>query len=150
MEKHALRWADAGHIPAYMPVATSAEYKAMEPNATYAPLADNAAYDPRSKIAGVASPVYDAVAQHHRAGDPRLHVARGRRRADQGAAAAAAELTDPRPAAARRSRPPTERDPMAMITQPAQECARRLTPGGALPGRPSCCSSSTRCTGSCR
>ena len=60
MEKHALRWADAGHIPAYLPVATSAEYKAMEPNASYAPLADNAAYDPRSTIAGVASPVYDA------------------------------------------------------------------------------------------
>ena len=40
MEKHALRWADAGHIPAYLPVATSAEYKAMEPNASYAPLAD--------------------------------------------------------------------------------------------------------------
>jgi multiple sugar transport system substrate-binding protein len=60
MEKNALRWADAGHIPAYLPVATSAEYKAMEPNAAYAPLADNAAYDPPSTIAGVASPVYDA------------------------------------------------------------------------------------------
>ena len=34
MEKHAIRWADAGHIPAYLPVATSAEYKAMEPNAS--------------------------------------------------------------------------------------------------------------------
>jgi len=61
MEKHAIRWADAGHIPAYMPVATSAEYKAMEPNATYASLAEHAAYDPRSEIAGVASPVYDAA-----------------------------------------------------------------------------------------
>jgi len=61
MEKHALRWADAGHIPAYLPVATSAEYKAMEPNAAYAPLAEHAAYDPRSTIAGVASPVYDAA-----------------------------------------------------------------------------------------
>ncbi|MFO1141560.1 MAG: extracellular solute-binding protein [Amaricoccus sp.] len=62
MEKHAIRWADAGHIPAYLPVATSAEYKAMMPNAQYAPLAEHAAYDPRSKIAGVASPVYDAAA----------------------------------------------------------------------------------------
>ncbi len=61
MEKHAIRWADAGHIPAYLPVATSDEYKAMEPNASYAPLAEHAAYDPRSKIAGVASPVYDAA-----------------------------------------------------------------------------------------
>ena len=33
----------------------------MEPNATYAPLAENAAFDPRSTIAGVASPVYDAA-----------------------------------------------------------------------------------------
>lgn len=61
MEKHAIRWADAGHIPAYMPVATSDEYKAMEPNATYASLAEHAAYDPRSEIAGVASPVYDTA-----------------------------------------------------------------------------------------
>ena len=61
MEKNAIRWADAGHIPAYVPVATSDEYKAMEPNATYASLAEHAAFDPRSKIAGVASPVYDAA-----------------------------------------------------------------------------------------
>jgi multiple sugar transport system substrate-binding protein len=61
MEKNAIRWADAGHIPAYMPVATSDEYKAMEPNSTYASLAENAAYDPRSDIAGVASPVYDTA-----------------------------------------------------------------------------------------
>jgi multiple sugar transport system substrate-binding protein len=61
MEKNSLRWADAGHIPAYLPVANSAEHKAMEPNAGYAALADNAAYDPRSTIAGVASPVYDAT-----------------------------------------------------------------------------------------
>ena len=32
-----------------------------EPNATYAVLAENAAFDPKSKIAGVASPVYDAI-----------------------------------------------------------------------------------------
>jgi multiple sugar transport system substrate-binding protein len=61
MEKNSLAWADAGHIPAYKPVAESAEYKAMEPNATYASLADTAAFDPRSTIAGVASPVYDAA-----------------------------------------------------------------------------------------
>ncbi|MDX3925763.1 MAG: extracellular solute-binding protein [Shinella sp.] len=60
MEKNALSWADAGHIPAYKPVAESEEFKKMEPNATYSSLADSAAYDPRSPIAGVASPVYDA------------------------------------------------------------------------------------------
>ena len=61
MERHSLRWANAGHIPAYLPVTQSAEYKAMEPNATYASLADTASYDPRSKVAGVASPAYDAA-----------------------------------------------------------------------------------------
>lgn len=61
MEKHALDWAAAGHIPAYLPVAESEAFTQMEPNATYASLADNAVYDARSDIAGVASPVYDAA-----------------------------------------------------------------------------------------
>ncbi|WP_319517820.1 extracellular solute-binding protein [uncultured Martelella sp.] len=61
MEKNSIAWADAGHIPAYKPVAESAEFAEMEPNATYSSLADTAAYDPRSVIAGVASPVYDAA-----------------------------------------------------------------------------------------
>ncbi|SDH74709.1 extracellular solute-binding protein [Alloyangia pacifica] len=61
MEKHAIQWADAGHIPAYKPVAESDEFKTMEPNATYSSLADGATYDPRSEVAGVASPAYDAA-----------------------------------------------------------------------------------------
>lgn len=61
MEKNSLAWASAGHIPAYKPVATSAEFGEMEPNATYSSLAETAAFDPRSPIAGVASPVYDAA-----------------------------------------------------------------------------------------
>ena len=61
MQKEAINWAGAGHIPAYKPVAESAEYQAMEPNATYASLAGTAAFDPRSEVAGVASPVYDAA-----------------------------------------------------------------------------------------
>lgn len=60
MEKNAISWADAGHIPAYKPVAESEAFQKMEPNATYAKLADTASYDPRSPIAGVASPAYDA------------------------------------------------------------------------------------------
>src|SRR5690606_33774023 len=35
ISKNSLLWATAGHIPAYGPVTNSAEYKAMEPNATY-------------------------------------------------------------------------------------------------------------------
>lgn len=61
MQEHSLAWAGAGHIPAYKPTVESDDYAALQPNATYASLADNAAFDPRSKIAGVASPVYDAV-----------------------------------------------------------------------------------------
>lgn len=61
MEENAISWADAGHIPAYKPVAEGEEFAQMEPNATYSSLADTAAYDPRSTIAGVASPVYDAA-----------------------------------------------------------------------------------------
>lgn len=61
MVKNSARWAEAGHIPAYKPVADSETFKTMEPNATYVGLADTAVYDPRSKIAGVASPVYDAA-----------------------------------------------------------------------------------------
>ncbi|EAV41498.1 ABC transporter, substrate binding protein (sugar) [Stappia aggregata IAM 12614] len=61
MEKNSISWASAGHIPAYKPVATSDEFGQMEPNATYSSLADTAVYDPRSPIAGVASPVYDAT-----------------------------------------------------------------------------------------
>lgn len=61
MNENAISWADAGHIPAYRPVAESEQFLEMEPNATYSSLADTAAFDPRSTIAGVASPVYEAA-----------------------------------------------------------------------------------------
>lgn len=61
MEKHAITWADAGHIPAYKSVTESAEYKALEPNATYATLAEAPVFDPKTTITGVASPAYDAA-----------------------------------------------------------------------------------------
>jgi multiple sugar transport system substrate-binding protein len=55
-------WATAGHIPALNSVTESAEYQAMEPNATYAVLTANMVYDPKSPFAGVASPMYSAAA----------------------------------------------------------------------------------------
>jgi multiple sugar transport system substrate-binding protein len=61
MNKNSIMWATAGHIPAYNDVVASPEYQEMEPNATYAVLADTAVYDPRSTVTGVASPTYDAV-----------------------------------------------------------------------------------------
>ncbi|GAB0113887.1 extracellular solute-binding protein [Acidisoma sp. C75] len=60
IEHHAIMWAGAGHIPAYLPVTDSTAFKQMQPNATYASLEKTAVFDPRSKIAGVASPVYEA------------------------------------------------------------------------------------------
>ena len=62
MNKNSITWASAGHIPAYIPVVESPEYQELEPNATYAVLAETAVYDPKSTVAGVASPLYDAVA----------------------------------------------------------------------------------------
>ena len=61
MEGHSLFWATAGHIPANKAVTDSAEYKAMQPQATYAPLTANMVYDPPSKFTGVASPLFDAA-----------------------------------------------------------------------------------------
>ena len=61
MNKHSTFWATAGHLPAYTPARDNAEFKAMQPNAAYAKLADTAVFDPVSVLAGVASPVYDAA-----------------------------------------------------------------------------------------
>ena len=61
INKNSLFWATAGHIPAYNPVTASDDYKMMEPNATYAVLAETAVFDPQSTATGVASPTYDAV-----------------------------------------------------------------------------------------
>ncbi len=56
-----LYWATAGHIPALKSVTDSAEYQAMEPNATYAVLTANMVYDPESPFAGVAGPMFAAA-----------------------------------------------------------------------------------------
>ncbi|MEZ5665897.1 MAG: extracellular solute-binding protein [Alphaproteobacteria bacterium] len=61
MLNHGLFWATAGHIPALKAVTDSAEYQAMEPNATYAVVTQNLIYDPKSIYAGVASPMFDAA-----------------------------------------------------------------------------------------
>lgn len=61
MNQNSLAWANAGHIPAYKPVTDSAEFKAMQPNATYSKLTQTAVYDPISPLAGVAGPIYEAT-----------------------------------------------------------------------------------------
>ncbi|MEP6828432.1 MAG: extracellular solute-binding protein, partial [Aestuariivirga sp.] len=64
MDKNSLFWATAGHIPAYGPVRATAEYKKMEPNATYSPLTANMIFDPKSPLAGVAGPIFDVMSTY--------------------------------------------------------------------------------------
>lgn len=59
-----LFWATAGHIPANKAVTDSAEYKAMEPNATYSSLTANMIYDPKTPLAGVAGPIFDVMSTY--------------------------------------------------------------------------------------
>lgn len=61
MSEHSLFWATAGHIPANAEVTASAEYQAMQPQATYAGLTANMVFDPKSIHAGVASALFDAA-----------------------------------------------------------------------------------------
>jgi multiple sugar transport system substrate-binding protein len=64
MNEHSLFWATAGHIPAYVPVTSSDDFKKMQPNAVYSSLAATASFDPVSTLAGVASPIYDAAGNY--------------------------------------------------------------------------------------
>ncbi|QWW70564.1 extracellular solute-binding protein [Rhizobium sp. WYJ-E13] len=64
LSKNSLYWASAGHIPAYGPVTQSAEYKAMQPNATYSPLTANMIFDPKTPLAGVAGPIFDVMSNY--------------------------------------------------------------------------------------
>jgi multiple sugar transport system substrate-binding protein len=48
-------WAQGGHIPAWLPVAQSAQYKALKPQSNYAAAADAAVYDPPGWYSGSGS-----------------------------------------------------------------------------------------------
>lgn len=61
MAQKSLFWATAGHIPANKAVTDSAEYQAMQPQATYATLSANMVFDPKSVHAGVASALFEAA-----------------------------------------------------------------------------------------
>ena len=64
MNKNSTFWATAGHLPAYNPARDNDEFRAMQPNAAYAKLADTAVFDPSSVLTGVASPAYDAAGNY--------------------------------------------------------------------------------------
>lgn len=61
VEQNELIWASGGHLPAYLPVFNSAEYKAMEPNADYAAAGAQVVFEPDVVIAGAAGPVMEAA-----------------------------------------------------------------------------------------
>jgi len=50
-----LTWAKGGHVPAWLPVQTSAEYKALKPNSHYVAAAEAAYYDPTAWYSGAGS-----------------------------------------------------------------------------------------------
>jgi len=53
--KSSLGWAEAGHIPAYLPVTQSAEYATLIPQAHYAGASEYVVYDPPAWFTGSAS-----------------------------------------------------------------------------------------------
>ncbi len=55
MVGQSLTWAQGGHIPAYLPTLDSAAYKALEPQASYASVADYTVYDALAWYSGSGS-----------------------------------------------------------------------------------------------
>ncbi len=55
MLKGSFDWAEAGHIPAYLPITSSPEYDDLVPQAHYASAADHVVYDPTAWFTGSGS-----------------------------------------------------------------------------------------------
>jgi multiple sugar transport system substrate-binding protein len=53
--KSSLTWAQAGHIPAYLPVVRSKAYAALDPQSAYAPAAETPAVEPPAWFTGAGS-----------------------------------------------------------------------------------------------
>ena len=53
--KNSISWAQAGHIPAFLPVVDSPEYSKLLPQAHYASAAENLNYDPKAWFTGSGS-----------------------------------------------------------------------------------------------
>ncbi|GAB4062786.1 extracellular solute-binding protein [Angustibacter speluncae] len=61
--KDSLRWAEAGHIPAYQPIVDSPEYAELTPQAHYAVAADQVVLDPEAWFTGSGSEFQTRVGQ---------------------------------------------------------------------------------------
>jgi multiple sugar transport system substrate-binding protein len=55
MLKNSLTWAKGGHIPAYLPIAESEDYKKLSPQSNYVGVADNVVLDPKAWFSGSGS-----------------------------------------------------------------------------------------------
>ena len=55
MLDQSMTWAEGGHVPAYLPIAQSAQYKKLEPQAQYASAAESAVYDDAAWYGGSGS-----------------------------------------------------------------------------------------------
>ena len=81
---HSLEWAGGGHVPAYLPVQESAEFKAMKPNSDYVSLAKTAVFDPVSMLRRRRLARLRRRRQLRDAGDERRDGACRRRETDAG------------------------------------------------------------------
>ena len=64
MLKHSVGWAAGGHIPAYQPVARSAEYQALKPQSNYAGIPAYLNYDPDAWFTGAGSDFQNYFAEN--------------------------------------------------------------------------------------
>ena len=55
MMKNSLIWAEGGHIPAYLPILESQEYRDLTPQSNYAGVADDVVLDPNAWFSGSGS-----------------------------------------------------------------------------------------------
>jgi multiple sugar transport system substrate-binding protein len=62
--KNSLKWAQAGHIPAYTPVVESSEYEHLKPQSNYAWAQKVLTYDPTSYMTGSGSEFQNYVGDH--------------------------------------------------------------------------------------
>jgi multiple sugar transport system substrate-binding protein len=61
MLDQSLTWAEGGHIPTYLPTFESAEYKKLQPQASYSAAADTAVYDAEAWYSGSGSTFENTV-----------------------------------------------------------------------------------------
>jgi multiple sugar transport system substrate-binding protein len=55
MLKNSYTWAQGGHVPAYLPVTESEEYKKLKPQSNYASVAPDVVFDPNAWFSGSGS-----------------------------------------------------------------------------------------------